>query len=293
MLNIILVVLKIIGILMLVILGLILTILVLVLLVPIRYQVLVSYHEKLKARVRVSWLMRLLSVFVTYEEKLIYAVKLGGFTVLSSEKQTQALDAVLDASLLDEIPTQTAEKKQSSSELKADTETISTEAKADTETISTEAKPASPPKQSLVTKLQLKYHAARKKAASLYQKADKLLAFLKDPDNQATFKLILRQLKSILKHFLPTKLKADVVLGFDDPATTGQVLSICSFLYLWYGESVSITPVFDESVMESTVDVRGRIRLGTLIALAVRILLNKNFRILLKRWRVNGGILDG
>lgn len=310
MLNIILFLLKIIGILILVILGLVLAVIFLVLLVPIRYQLTASYHEMLKAGIRISWLLQILSVFVTYEKELGYAVKIFGSTVCSSEKSKTVQTDIPD---VDEVMPSEVSVEQESSAKKpvsrgdavlleevvvqsqsSDTTEVENAPQKTESVVQTEAPKASAEaKKSLLAKLQQKYSDVKNQILSLQHKADQILVFVKDPDNQATFKLIFRQVRSILKHLLPKKVKADLILGFDDPATTGQVLSICSFLYLWYGESVNITPVFDESIIEGDVDIRGRIRLGTLAALAVRILFNRNFRILLKRWRVNGGILDG
>ncbi len=349
MLDIVLFLLKIIGILILAILGLILTIVVLVLLVPIRYHISASYHESLKAGGRVSWLLRLISVFVTYDKELEYRVKILGFTVFSSDKQAgdketdsgmaesaapgagkpesvdldgrtaapgaekpesivldgrtaapEAVEAVngqdglSEAALLDQAVNQPAEPAAQAAAPQGEN-VASTKSASPKDTSANQAapQPDGPQKQTPAAKLQAKFTAVSEKAKALYHKADRIMDFLRNPDNQATFKLILRQVKAILKHLLPQKLKADVVLGFDDPATTGQVLSVCSLLYMWYDDSVNITPVFEESVLEGDVELKGRIRLGTLAASVIRVLLNKNFRILLKRWRVNGGILDG
>lgn len=293
MLNIILCLLKIIGILILVILGLIVTILLLVLLVPVRYRIWVSYHDKPKGSVQVGWLFRLISLFVTYEETLEYTVKLLGFTILSSEKTKEAEQPVLtETQEPSEQPVLTKTQMPSEKSAVSETPDISHKKATPKSEKRTEEK-GTQPKPSLEERIRSKAASVTEKVVSLKQKADSIRRFVKDPANQATFKRIIAQVRSILKHLIPTSLKAEAVLGFDDPAVTGQVLSVCSILYLWYGESIQITPVFDESIIEGDAQVRGRIRLGTLLARMVWILLDKNFRILVKRWRANGGILDG
>lgn len=145
-------------------------------------------------------------------------------------------------------------------------------------------------KSTIFTKIRFWFASICDKLKTVKAKTAQIRDFITDPVNQETFRLIFRQIKALLHHILPRKVSADVVFGFDDPATTGQVLSLCTFLYVWYGDSLRITPVFDEKVLEADVDVKGRIRLGTMLVLGIRILLNKNFRILLRRFRMNGGL---
>lgn len=137
-------------------------------------------------------------------------------------------------------------------------------------------------------------------AASIREKWDRLNhyketaeTFWKDEKNQYTIRLILRQVKAVVFHILPTKARGKAVFGFDDPAVTGKVLSVLSLGYTWYGNSVEIVPVFDRKILELEGSLRGRVRAGTILGRGVRILLNKNFRTLLRKWRRSGGRKDG
>ena len=101
-------------------------------------------------------------------------------------------------------------------------------------------------------------------------------------------KLILRQVKALLRHILPRKASGYVVFGFDDPYTTGQVLAAASLFYAWYGQNIELIPMFEEPALEGELKLKGRIRMGTLLWCGLRVFLNKNFRVLLKRWRNMG-----
>lgn len=114
-------------------------------------------------------------------------------------------------------------------------------------------------------------------------------AFWNDEKNQKTIKLIIRQIKAMMIHILPRKAKGKVLFGFDDPATTGKVLEAFSFVYVWYGDAIEIVPIFDRKLLEAEGSLKGRVRAGTIAAHGFRILLNKNFRVLVKRWLKNGG----
>ena len=113
-------------------------------------------------------------------------------------------------------------------------------------------------------------------------------AFLADAENQNTLKLLLGQVFKLIKHILPREIRGRVRFGFEDPYTTGQVLTYISPFYGLYANTVEIEPVFDEKVMEGELHLKGHIRLGALLWIVVRVFLNKNFRKLLKSWSSKG-----
>ena len=115
-------------------------------------------------------------------------------------------------------------------------------------------------------------------------------SFMRDEENQKTYRLIKKQLKKVLRHVLPVKLKGTVTFGFEEPYITGQILTWAALLYPLYHDKLIIRPVFDRQVLEGEVSLKGRIRTGTLLMAGIRVLLNKNFRKQLKRFLNRGGI---
>jgi len=88
MLDIVLLILKIIGIILAVLLGLVIFILLIVLFVPVKYNIRASYYDnKPLADVRVTALFHLVRFKLTYVEELKYRVKVLFFTVYSSDKK--------------------------------------------------------------------------------------------------------------------------------------------------------------------------------------------------------------
>ena len=79
MLQIIFMILKILGILLLVVLGVILTILLLVLFLPLRYRCDVEFDGRPKGKVQVSWLLHLVTVRVNYDGTVKALVKILWF----------------------------------------------------------------------------------------------------------------------------------------------------------------------------------------------------------------------
>ncbi len=118
---------------------------------------------------------------------------------------------------------------------------------------------------------------------------EKALSFWNDEQNHKTIKVILRQIKAIIRHIIPRKVRGKAVFGFDDPGTTGKVLSGLSVVYAWYGDKFEIVPVFDRQILEVEGSLKGRVQAGALLARCVRVLLDKNFRRLLWGFLKNGG----
>ncbi len=117
----------------------------------------------------------------------------------------------------------------------------------------------------------------------LEEKKDRLTAFLCNDANQATFRLLKRQIWALCRHVLPRKAAGRVRFGFADPFTTGQVLAYISPFYGLYARHVQVIPVFDEPVMEGEGMLKGRIRMGTVLLIGLRMLFDRNFRALLRK----------
>lgn len=90
MLHIILLILKIIGIIIAVILGLAVALLLIVLFVPVRYVIDVGCHDKkLKAHVKVTWIMHIFRGVISYDEELFYSIKALWFNIYSSDVESK------------------------------------------------------------------------------------------------------------------------------------------------------------------------------------------------------------
>jgi len=90
MLHIILLILKIIGIIIAVILGLAVALLLIVLFVPVRYVIDAGCHDKkLKAHVKVTWIMHIFRGVISYDEEFFYSIKALWFNIYSSDAESK------------------------------------------------------------------------------------------------------------------------------------------------------------------------------------------------------------
>lgn len=305
MLHFVLLILKIAVVLLLIALGLLFLLLLSVLLSPVRYRGQGSFYKKTEGILRITWFMHLLSVRISYSGQLEIIVRIFGFPILRDREEPETMGAQakepVEELLAGDLPNEhmaddicaeeygdepmlsvqelgeAEELKQNEPETGREDDTKPEEGKPD------KGKGMAGKILSFFKKLSVAFHKIK-------EKKDEVTAFLQDEENQKTFKLIIKQFKKVFRHILPLKLKGHVTFGFDEPYTTGQVLSLAAIFYPFYRDRLLITPVFDRQVLEGEISFRGRIRAGTLLIAGIRVLLNKNFRKLLKRFLNRGGI---
>lgn len=137
----------------------------------------------------------------------------------------------------------------------------------------------------ILQKLRFSFRAFCDKLKSVREMACTVREWIGDEKNKASVRLLLRQAKRLLKHVLPRKGHAQVTFGFDDPSVTGQVLTFLSPFYPLYGRVLELHPVFDRSVLCGEADIRGRIRLASLLWLCFAVYRDKHTWNLIRKLR--------
>ena len=296
MLHIVLLILKIIGIILLCILGILLLGIVCVLFVPVRYRIELNRIEgedepPIVVKVRITWLLHLLNILIQYPAKVSVRVRILFFTLFqipkkmkhskskvpkTDSKDIQLKEQTADEGLLNpepQIPEHEPFQAEETSHTKKHYKLEEKWHKL-TETI-----------QHFFCKIKevfqniqytIEYFCDKIKYVSnqieYYKKVVSSDAF------QHSFQLCKGELFSILKSLRPQKFNADIVVGTDDPATTGEILAIWGMLYPIIGEHVNITGDFEQNRLEGHVLVKGRIRAITFVKAAIRVYFNKDIR---------------
>lgn len=273
-----LLILKWIGILLLAVLGLLLLVLAAVLFCPVRYDLKASYEEKADVSARIKWFFSLFSVRIEFHEnKLQYRVRVFGKTILT--ETAEAKEAVRE---ITETVKDTAEHAAEQATDRAAEELgkeIREEKPVKTEPAEERVpEPESAPKEKKTSKLAFSIRNICDKIKTIRGQGEKLQAFLEDRENQAAIALIKRQCFKLLRHILPKKFTAWLHFGFEDPATTGQVLGYICMFYALYGNNLSLEPDFDQKVLEGRCELKGRIRLGSLTGIIGRLIFYKRIR---------------
>lgn len=287
MLSVILTILKILGIILLVILGLILALVLVILFVPIRYRS-KGYVEKTdegiddKISVKVSWLLHIVSVRFELdgkEGKLV--VKIFGKELNlngGAKKQKQATAKTVNTNKPREM-SKTYDSKDSGSFEKVDNKPVEKEQPVKTveEKAPDEEKEKKTIRQKLADALD-KIKAICDKIRHINHIKNAFLEYLRRDESKIAIREIKKIIFKAIRHILPQRFKADIWFGFDDPATTGNVLGILSIFYGIYRDKINLNPNFQNQELKLRYELKGRIRIFTLLMAALKIYKNKWIR---------------
>lgn len=325
LLHILLFLLKLIGIVLLVILGLIVLILAIILLTPIRYRIGASKYQTIQAEGKVTWLFRLIEMVFKLDtgaeegKRLHLSFRIAWLKLYDNQKpkekrikqkKTRKTKSKPESKQSEKV-IQAAKPEQS----EAKVQPIKTEQAAE---MKHEEKLIEGPKESAVEKiLRLVKNAANKILSlirgvfslicsilgipskimdgleklenfftKLREKKEAFLAFYNETHNHQWFTAFWHRLKKLLLRILPRADRLYLHFGFEDPATTGQVLGGLSILYPICGEKMELCPEFNEEILEGEVKCHGRIRPVSLVIFAVKSFLNKQFFSMVKQFKV-------
>lgn len=321
MLTIFLTILKILGILLLVVIGLLILGILAILFVPLRYDGKISYNDKNQCvATQITWLFRLICIEGGYQEKVYARARLLWFTLWkwkADEKENDKEDHLESADYSEEELDRLLEERSQKEESKEETKEETKEAKVieekldepDAEENLTEVQPTeielteAEPKE--VELNEAKSNEAESKEAESTEKKPKKIQFQQIGKRIKEIKEKIKHIKEmasdqrihrailllidgawkIVRHSLPRKIKGRAKFGFEDPSTTGQILTYVSLLYPCYAKSVELVPMFTEKVIDLDLYFRGRVRLFSLIWICVKIWFDRNFRYLYKKVR--------
>lgn len=87
-----------------------------------------------------------------------------------------------------------------------------------------------------------------------------------------------QQILKFLKHVKPKKVKGNVLFGFEDPGTTGEVLGFISMFYPLFGNHITVIPDFEQAIFQGNFYVKGRIRAFNLLKFGWNVFFDKDIK---------------
>lgn len=316
MLTIFLTILKILGILLLVVIGLLILGILAILFVPLRYDGKISYNDKNQCvATQITWLFRLICIEGGYQEKVYARARLLWFTLWkwkADEKENDKEDHLESADYSEEELDRLLEERSQKEESKEETKEETKEAKVIEETLDepdaeenlTEVQPTeielteAEPKEVELNEAKsneaeskekkpkkIQFQQIGKRIKEIKEKIKHIKEMASDQRIHRAILLLIDGAWKMVRHSLPRKIKGRAKFGFEDPSTTGQILTYVSLLYPCYAKSVELVPMFTEKVIDLDLYFRGRVRLFSLIWICVKIWFDRNFRYLYKKVR--------
>lgn len=282
-LTVLLLILKILGIVLLVLLGILLALLLIVLFVPVRYQG-SGYRKEgdpvpVHVQLKVTWLLHLVRVSFIYPEEAFLKVKILFFQILpakekkkkaSNKKEADGKKPKTDKKEVGSVVSDTASDQKISDEGNAADE----DGGDDRRTLS-----------DFVRKLFSAIRNIKYTIRKIYDKINHIIhniryyiKILQTESFKRAFVLCREQLLRLMKIVLPRKVSGTFTIGMEDPAATGQILSIYGILYPLIGDSITVIPDFEKPVMEGSFRFKGKITAFTLIRIAAKIYFDKDLK---------------
>ena len=282
-LTVLLLILKILGIVLLVLLGILLALLLIVFFVPVRYQG-SGYREEgdpvpVHVQLKVTWLLHLVRVSFIYPEEAFLKVKVLFFQILPAKEKKKKASNKKEA----DGKKPKTDKKEVGSDVRdtASDQKISDEG-------NTAVEDGGDDRRTLLDFVRKLFSAIRNIKYTIRKIYDKInhiihniryyIKILQTESFKRAFVLCREQLLRLMKIVLPRKVSGTFTIGMEDPAATGQILSIYGILYPLIGDSITVIPDFEKPVMEGSFRFKGKITAFTLIRIAAKIYFDKDLK---------------
>lgn len=303
--DIVLLILKIIGIILLSIIGLILFIILVALITPVRYRIKGKYaEEKPDVLLNIHLWFHLISVKVVYNEvglngklRILFIKK--NLIKPKEEKTDSPVDENLIQNELDQMEAEALSQLEQANEVveeqiesSSEETDIPTEDNSEPDTAEqieasdvtvddTIEESVETEEQTIIDKIVAKikgiYEKVHEKYVNIMKKKTAVEWLLSQEATQNLIKRALRQLKKTIKSVLPRKLKGHLTLGLEDPKTMGMICMYSGIFYPSLPKKFEFEPVFDEKIIDGDVDIKGRIILGAIVAHLLKIALCRDF----------------
>ncbi|MDD6811388.1 MAG: DUF2953 domain-containing protein [Lachnospiraceae bacterium] len=318
MLHIILLILKIIGIVLGVLLGTVLLVLCMALFVPVHYQIEAKRTEgegnpPIEAAAKITWLLHFINLKVSYPAEVYLKARVMIFPIFQlppkpqKEKRKKAAKQKENTESESRKKTdreKTAEetketdhgKEMSGTDKTVEREQTLTKDASWNETVCPETENES---KSLWERVLQFFHKVIQffqnirytiagicaKIKEICENIEYYLNVIKSDTFQKAFLLCKNELGDVFRYIMPRRLNADITVGMEDPATTGQILSYYGILYPLIGNHVTVTGDFEKKRLEGQIFIKGKIKLFKLLKAGIRIYFNKDIKRLLKLFK--------
>lgn len=310
MFHAILVVLKILGLILLFVLGLLLVLILIVALVPVRYRFFCEKYDKAKAKFKVSWLLHIVTISVSYEdEKLVRSARLFGIVIWGDGKKTfkkkkkvsvkgkrksargnqktedsamqniatEDLEDFVQEDTLpeDNISKFTSENDVSKSRL---TETDSIGNDTNKKRKNGKIKGFYLKLKELLRKIQYTISHIYDKMNEMKERFHDFIILMEKESTKAALARCKKELIRIFKHIKPRHISGKIAFGAENPEMTGKIFGMYGMLYAFLGKKISLVPYFEEEILEGEIYFRGHITMAVLLMIALRVYFDKNIR---------------
>ena len=286
-LTILLTILKVLGWILLGILAFIVLILLIVTLVPLRYRAMFHVTKdlnELTLEANASWLLKLIKFMCELEHKefdarLRIAWKKFPLTGDDEEPETDRKEKKKEK----EESSKTKEEKKSENTAVSKTEEEEKEDKIkpvqlleDEEKQKRKKKEKSSGAKESKKKGRFTFDRIYDTINEIRFAKEEILAFLTEKSHRKIARHFIKRLKKLGHKLLPSRVIIKGELGFDDPCTTARLSAVLSAIYPHIDRIELPELCFDQEIVNLNGDIKGKLRIGSLVVFALPLLLDIN-----------------
>lgn len=315
MLHILLMILKIIGIVLAAIIGVLLIAVICALFVPVRYRVLadgkLGEEEPVWLEIKVTWLMHFINAAFTYSKDVRLKIRICCFTLFDSskkdkggfkkkkrkkktreapkekdgdEEKAEPESPQMENAAIENAAVGNAAIEDKSQEKQEETVSVPTEDNLEEGNLEKEGKIKAFFRKLLEAIRNIEYTTRKicDKIKNVMENIRYYTDILQGETFQKAFQKVKKQLLWVLKLIKPRKCRISLMVGMEDPASTGQIMAVYGMLYPFIGNHVFIQADFEEKALEGDVLIKGKITAFIFCIVAVKLFVDKNIRKLVK-----------
>lgn len=286
------------GITLLSLIGLVLLLLLILLFFPITYKGNgFKNSQETNFRFKAIWLFGLVRGSFYYPTPGVFQLKLLMFTILPGSKDKVKSD---QSAISSSAPQGSAIPSETQDPNKVDDNSPDQNTDPSKETASESSEAISPAKEEenytstdrcaedkkgFFAKIKYTIHSIYDKIRKVIDNISFYIHLLQDKNTIELLSHMKKRLIKILKAIRPRHLYADVLFGTGQPDTTGYVLAVYSMFSYLLGKNVTITPDFEEKILEGKLKFSGHITLFVILWHCLIVLADKKLRIFMHSYK--------
>ena len=234
--------------------GCVLLLLLLLTLRPFRYKIILTKEcGTFLVNGTVRWMLGFASIKCTYiDKKLKYYIRIAGFKAIDSEN--------------DQGKAQKQKKKANNK----------TKPAVVTEPSSKKKNPE---------KKELKKASHKKFSKNIIKKIKNIVQITRDDSFKPALKHVRIELLNLLSHIRPRKISGNLSFGLESPDKTALAYAAAANIINIVNADVMVEPDMDDQRLDCDIKAQGRLYLGYIIVMAVRLFFDNEFKTFVKKLR--------
>ena len=293
--EIVLLILKIIGIILLAILAIGLLLVIALLFMPVRYKAKAEADSERKEedgkpyidlKLKASWLL-FFTAMVEYQKEKRIRLRAFGITVYDSAK------SILPKKKQEKPQKDSTEERDKVKESTSDNDSKETDKKnvlkeecgEENNAAIKEEKTSDKEKQSKNPFTKLRYAIERfcDTLRNIKEKKDAVINLWNDAQTVKCRNLIVQELMYLLKHLKPSKVHGFLHFGFDDPALTGYGMAAYGMMIPVWGDFLTVEPEFENTILQTSLTIKGKMKGFSFLKVFLKLCFSKDFRSVIKK----------